>query len=217
MVEGEHDQRYFALADRLHYEETGLRLLGKRVSAFPTGIGDEGGSFGLQKHFHPLRAIMDRDVSQEGRKVFHSIALFDDDLEGKRGFGALSGQHLNYKKWRDIFLLQRILPRSTRDPVHLARLVAEANEPWKGMDCEIEDLISFEVIRLFVADNPGAIFRPLEETAGGFHCSFNPQFKARFIRFVEANALLRDISSVVEVLKSLRYHLGLPPDGESDS
>lgn len=214
VVEGEHDQRYFALADRLHSEKTGLRLLGKRVAAFPTGIGDEGGSFGLQRHFHPLRAIMDRDVTHEGRKVFHAIALFDDDLEGKRGFGALSGQHLNYRKWRDIFLLQRVLPRTTRDPIQLAKLVDEANAPWKGMDCEIEDLISLDVIRAFVAENSGAIFRPLEEKAGGTHCFFKPHFKASFIRFVEANALLYDIVSVVEMLKSLRYYLGLSPDGE---
>lgn len=160
---------------------------------------------------------MDRDVTQDGRKVFHAIAVFDDDLEGKRGFGALSGQHLNYRKWRDIFLLKRVLPRTTRDPIHLAKLVEETNAPWKGMDCEIEDLISLDVIRAYIAENPGAIFRPVEEKAGGTHCLFKPQFKASFIRFVEANALLCDIMSVVEMLKSLRFHLGLLPDGESDS
>jgi hypothetical protein len=217
VVEGEHDQRYLALADRLYFEKTGLRLLGKRLSAFPTGIGDDGGAFGLQRHFHPLRAIMDRDVTQDGRKVFHAVALFDDDLEGKRGFAALSGQHLNYRKWRDVFLLQRVIPRTTRDPDHLAKLVCEANAAWKGMDCEIEDLISVDVIKAFLVDNSGAMSRPLEERVGGAHCFFKPHFKASFIRFVEANALLCDINSIVETLKSLRFHLGLLPDGEAET
>jgi hypothetical protein len=216
VVEGEHDQRYFALADKLYFEKTGLRLLGKRLAAFPTGIGDDGGAFGLQRHFHPLRAIMDHDLTPDGKKVFHAIALFDDDLEGKRGFGALTGQHLNYKKWRDVFLLQRILPRSSRDSAQVTKLVDEANSRWKGMDCEIEDLVSLDVIKAFVADIPAAVFRPTEEKAGGAHSFFKPHVKASFIRFVEANALLCDVASIIEVLKSLRFHLGLTPDGDPD-
>lgn len=216
VVEGEHDQRYFELADKLYCKEFGLRLLGKRLAVFPTGIGDDGGAFGLQRHFHPLRAIMDHDLTQDGKKVFHAIALFDDDLEGKRGFGALTGQHLNYKKWRDVFLLQRILPRSNRDSIQVAKLVDEVNLPWKGLDCEIEDLVSLDVIKAFVAENPGAIFRPSVEKSGGAHTFFKPHVKASFIRFVEANAMMCDLASVIEVLKSLRFYLGLTPDGDAD-
>lgn len=214
LVEGEHDQRYFALADRLYTESTRMRLLGDRLVTFPTGIGEEGGSFGLQRFFHPLRTIIDRDLTPSGHKVFHAIALFDNDIEGKRGFGALTGQHLNYRKWRDVFLLQRVLPRTTRDPVQLAGLVSTANEPWKNMDCEIEDLVHIDVIKEFVTLHPQAIKREPEERAAGVHCRFERHAKANFIRFVETNALLCDVGSIVDLLKSLRYHLGLPPDGD---
>src|SRR3954451_9970102 len=75
LVEGEHDQRYFSLADKFYVQKTGLRLLGSRVSVFPTGLGEEGGAFGLQRHFHPLRANMDVDLTEDGKKVFHAIAV----------------------------------------------------------------------------------------------------------------------------------------------
>ena len=149
LVEGEHDKRYFVLADQLYSDKAQLRLLCPRLAVFPTGIGDEGGSFGLQRHFHPLRAVMDSEMTPNGQKIFHAIALFDDDIEGRRGFGALSGQHLNYRKWRDVFLLQRSLPRSTRDPVQVNNLVQKANDDWRGMECEIEDLVAIGIIKEF--------------------------------------------------------------------
>ncbi len=214
LVEGEHDQRYFILASRLHAQKTGLSLLGSRLAIFPTGIGDEGGAFGLQRHFHPLRAIMDRDVTREGRKVFHAIALFDDDMEGNRGFSALTGQHLNYRKWRDVFLLQRVIPRSTRDPDQLAKIVTSSNASWKGLNCEIEDLVGIDIIKAFVDDNPTSLIRQLDERGAAVHCSFKRHAKADFIRFVEKNAVFEDLNTIIEVLKSLRYHLGLAPEGD---
>jgi len=214
LVEGEHDQRYFGVADRLYAAETGLQLIGNKLAIFPTGIGDEGGAFGLQKHFHPLRAIMDRDVDRDGHKVFHAIALFDSDLEGRRGFAALSGRHLSYRKWRDIFLLERCLPRTTRDSAQLEKLVATTNVPWKGMDCEIEDLVSPDISECFLQENPNAVFRTNEERAGGMHYFFRPQYKSKLVKYVEDYALLADVQRVVEVLKSLRFYVGLPPDGE---
>jgi len=216
VVEGEHDQRYFALANQLYHKQTGLRLLSSEIAVFPTGIGDEGGAYGMQRHFHPLRAIMDKDITPEGKKVFHAIALFDDDTEGRRGVNALTGQHLNYRKWRDVFLLKRVLPRTTRDVQHLVRLIDTENDPWKGMDCVIEDLVSFDVVTAFLKDNPGAMLRSPHENAGRAHCVFKSHLKAVFIRFVESNALLEDVHDLVEFLKSLRYHLGLSPDGDGE-
>jgi hypothetical protein len=46
---------------------------------------------------------------------------------------------------------------------------------------------------------------------------FKTDSKANFIRFVEKNAILEDLSLIVDTLKSLRYYLGLPPDGETIS
>ena len=214
LLEGESDQRYFALADRLYAEQYGRRLIGDKIAAFPTGIGEDGGSFGLQRNFHPLRAIMDKDVTSDGKKIFHAIAVFDNDLPGVRGFGALTGQHLNYRKWRDVFLLQRVLPMKTRDPVELAKLVDVENASWKGMSCEIEDLVSAELIKEFVNGASNCIEREIEEKNGGLHCFFRSHAKPNFLRFVEENAVLRDVESIVELLKALRFHMELPPDGD---
>ena len=157
---------------------------------------------------------MDRDMTPDGQKIFHAIALFDSDPEGKRGFGSLTGQHLNYRKWRDVFLLQRSIPQTTRDPVQVAHLVDKANEKWRGMDCEIEDLVSLGLIKAFITENPNSVQRPPEESNGAVHCRFHRPAKANFVRFVEGNAILQDLSLIVDALQSLRYHLGLPPDGE---
>ena len=217
LVEGEHDQRYFILADRLYSKEHNLCLICPRLAIFPTGIGEDGGSFGLQRNFHPLRHVMDIDMNQNGKKVFHAIALFDSDIEGKRGFGALTSNHLNYRKWRDVFLLQRSIPRTTRDPVQVEKLVEKNNEHWRGMECEIEDLVAIGIIKEFVAENPNSVQRPIEERDGAVHCKFHRHAKANFVRFVENNAILEDLTLIVETLKSLRFHLGLPPDGEPTS
>jgi hypothetical protein len=157
---------------------------------------------------------MDRDITPNGQKIFHAIALFDCDTEGKRGFGSLTGQHLNYRKWRDVFILQRSIPRTTRDPVQVAHLVEKDNADSWDMECEIEDLVSLGLIKAFIAMNPSSVQRPPDERNGAVHCRFHRPAKANFVRFVEENAILQDLSLIVDALKSLRYHLGLPPDGE---
>jgi hypothetical protein len=217
LLEGEHDQRYFALAARLYSERTSLSLLGPRLAAFPTGIGDEGGAYGLQRHFHPLRAIMDCDVDAEGHKVFHAVALFDDDYAGRRGFAALTGQHLNYRQWRDVFLLKRSISRSTREPSQLTKLIDKDNLAWRGLDCEIEDLVDLGLIQAFVREHSRCVVADPDVRDGGIHCRFTSDGKTQFIRFVESNAGFADVQRIVEILKSLRYLVGLPPDGDVTS
>lgn len=208
LVEGEHDQRYFALAGRLHCESTGFNLITPDLSIFPTGIGDAGGAFGLQRHFHPLREIMDVDVGADGRQPYFAIAIFDNDLEGKRGFSALTGRHLVYRKWRDVFILHRSIPRTTRDPAQVERLVEQANAEWRNEDCEIEDMLSAGLVTAFIDENSNAAYRRANGSRG-----VKNDAKARFCRFVEQNAMVADVRMLIEALKSFRYFLGLNPDG----
>lgn len=213
LVEGETDRRYFMLAARLYEEECGRRLLGNDVAVFPTGIGDEGGAFGLQRHFHPLRSVMEIDLTPEGRVVFHAIALFDNDMNGKKGFNALTGQHLNYRRWRDVFLLHRSFPMTTRDPVQVEKLVVAGNEDFKMMDCEIEDLVNESVVDAYAQQNPRAFIRPPSRVGTGIHLSFVKGEKGQFCSFVERYAICDDVRAIIEILKALRYFLGLKPDG----
>ncbi|EEF62495.1 hypothetical protein [Pedosphaera parvula] len=215
LVEGEHEQRYFSLADRLYRQKENKALISTQISIFPTGIGDDGGAFGLQRDFHPLRAIMDVDLSADGKRACYAVALFDDDMPGRRGCNSLTGQHLTYRKWRDVFLLQRLLPRSTRSPEQMQKLVDEANQPWRGIDCEIEDLISIDLLSEFLKGNHKAAEREPQEVAGSVRCSLTSAGKAQYVRFVEDNALLADVRCLVDFLKSMRYHLGLEPDGDT--
>jgi len=214
LVEGEIDQRYFTLADTLYFKENGARLLGNQVSVFPTGIGEQGGAYGLQRHFHPLRANIDMDRTPDGNAVFHAIALFDNDSEGKRGFNALTGQHLSYRPWRDVFLLHRRIPRTTRDPAQVEKLVAASNVNCRSLDCEIEDLVCLDLVKVYGEANPRAFFRPTLVVDADIRVSVSKGEKGRFCSYVEQNALLSDINALVDVLKALRYFMGLDPDGD---
>ena len=214
MVEGEHDERYVKLAARLYHRETGRHLLGRDLVVFTPGIGENGGADALQRNFPVLRGIMDVDLTPEGKNVYRAIVLLDQDSAGLRGSRALTGSHSNYKLWRDVFLLCRKLPRHSRDLVQLTRSIEANNAPWKGMECEIEDLVDIDLLEEFLRQNPGAAVREIERRADGHHCFLRPHYKGQLVRFVEKNAQLRDVSVLVEVLKSLRYHLGLPDDRE---
>ncbi len=214
IVEGEHDVRYFRLADGLYFNKTGLRLLNQKFSIFATGLGKDGGAFGIQRHFHPLRANMDCDLTPEGKRVFHAIALFDGDIEGRRGFNALTGQHLNYRKWRDIFVLHRVMPRTTRDPEQLAKFIEIENRQWAHMNCEIEDMLSTHIVKGFLGESAINASFAFEEQGDGFHCNLTTDGKTHLVRFAEVNAILEDVYRLVETLKFLRFHLGLTPDGD---
>jgi len=48
----------------------------------------------------------------------------------------------------------------------------------------------------------------------GWHFSLTSDGKSKLVGFVEENAVFSDMSVMIETLKSLRYHVGLAPDGE---
>lgn len=82
MVEGVHDQNYFQLASNLYREEHGLTLLGKNLSVFPSGQGNDGGTDGIENYFPRLREYIALDTNED-KQLFKVITLMDDDSAGK--------------------------------------------------------------------------------------------------------------------------------------
>ena len=140
--------------------------------------------------------------------------MLDNDPKGKQTYRALTGRHTNYRENRDIFLLHRKFPRHTRDPNHLTKSIAQENAEWTRLDCEIEDLINIELLEYFLENNPNSIEKRsnINDT---HHIKFKSYAKASLYRFIEENALYEDLFSIVEVLKSLRYYVGLDTEGEN--
>jgi len=214
IVEGELDQKYLFLASDLYRESRRRVLVGPPLSIFPTGIGDAGGTDGILDHYPHLRVLIERDVSPKNQRLYRAIILLDNDSAGKKALKHLRDRYASLRDNYDVFLLNRRLPRVTREPGHLTRLVAELNSEWAGLDCEVEDLLSLKFLEEFVREDPRRCRCEPRRQAGGHHFEFARDAKSALFRFARQYANLDDLTAVVELLKSLRFYLGLDPEGD---
>ena len=214
LVEGETDREYLLFADRFYRREHSRTLLGKNVAVFPTGSRNEGGTFGLIRYFPTLRQLIDLDVDGQGKTVFRAIALVDGDSAGKAAVRLLTSKYTRFVLWRDVFFVQRRLPRKTRDVRALALQVGAANQRWRRWDCAIEDLIDYELLWRYRKIQSRAIPK-LRKIPGGEHeVRVCWQFKQDLVRFCCEHGEYGLAIRHVELLKSLRYYMGLAPDGD---
>jgi hypothetical protein len=65
----------------------------------------------------------------------------------------------------------------------------------------------FRNIEAYAQENPRVLFRPSQNLNGGFHHFIVKESKGGLASFVEQYASFEDLSRVIDVLKSLRYHL----------
>ncbi len=214
IVEGELDQKYFQLASELYRESCGLVLVGPPLSIFPTGIGDAGGTNGILENYPHLRMLIERDASPDNRRLYRVIVLLDNDSAGKKTLNHLRSRYASLRDNYDVFLLCRRMPRETCEPAHLTRLLREANRDWDGLDCEIEDLLSLELLEEFVREDPRRCCREPRYQAGGHHFEFAQDAKSALFRFAQNYANFNDLAAIIELLKSFRYYLGLDLDGD---
>lgn len=214
IVEGENDQKYFELAAKLYRQKNGRELIGKRLSIFPTGPGEEGGAYGIQQYFPTLRNLIDEDPAADGARVFFAVALLDSDPVGKQTYNALTARHTKFLPNRDVFLLYRRYPRTTQNHEQLTRQIKSQNIDWKDLDCEIEDLLSLELLQCFFDDHSGCTIKAPKFLNGAHHFKFTKDAKAPLFRFVEENAILKDLDLLIEALKSFRFYMRLDPDGD---
>jgi hypothetical protein len=212
-VEGETDRDYFKLADDLYFELYGRRLLGDELAVFPTGSGDQGGTYGICEHFPLFRKLIDLDLTPDGRPLFRAIALVDGDSPGKNASRILTSKHVRLMECRDVFVLQREFPRNTIEPNSLKTQIKNANQSWRQLDCEIEDLLSETLLELYLETQPNSIFKQPMRLNGEHHFFFHNESKRDLFRFVEGNAQYEDLRRIIEVLRSMRYYLGIDPDG----
>ena len=213
MVEGDRDVRYFELASRLYSTAVGRSLVGKDLSILSAGTGNQGGTDGVFEEFPTLLKIIQTDCDAQGIALFRVVALLDNDRAGQSLEKALFTQYRTMRPGRDVFLLNRVLPRTSSEPTVLARQIDTANSGWKGLDCEIEDLLGGSLLDAFLAEMPNALVRPIGEVSGHRHFEFSDNAKSRLVLYAEDHAMIQDIDGIVEILKSMRFYLGLDPEG----
>jgi hypothetical protein len=213
-VEGDTDVRYLELAATLYTRATGLRLLGDDLKVLSVGFGALGGTDGIKENLFHLWKLIELDRGQTGSPLYRVIVLLDDDFEGNRTCRYLTDRYIKLRESRDVFVLKRVFPRTSRDPCKLAQIIRDANTSWHDLDCEIEDLLSRELLDVFIEENAGSVRNSAAPANGGYHFDFTAKGKADLCRWVCGVANVKDLTGYVELLKSLRYYLGLKPDGD---
>lgn len=213
MVEGDNDVVYFELAAKLYFEKTRLALIGDDLSIFSAGTGDQGGTTAIFDEYPSLMNIIRTDIDQNGKTLFRVIALIDNDIAGRNLCKNILHQHKQLRNNYHTFVLQHVFPRTTSEPSTLTKQIEKCNSLWSGLDTEIEDLLEKGLIEAFFSDNRNAFSKPYKEMNGQRHYEFTNQAKSNLVRFVKNYATLDDMDALVDVLQSLRFYLGLQPDG----
>jgi hypothetical protein len=214
IVEGNHDDRYLRLADQLYFQSCAKRLITPGMVILPAGDGPDGGTKRILRDFHVVHRAAQADVDANGRQACRIVAILDDDADGRGAFRSLCRDDINCIGWRDVFLLQRWLPRTSRNSQEIDKIVKRNNEQWKNLNCEIEDLLALSLLKKFDEVKPAASRKDRVIVGNGHHSEFTRDGKTWLLNYSEANARLEDVVGIVELLKVMRYHFGLGPDGE---
>jgi len=112
-------------------------------------------------------------------------------------------------EYKDLFRLRPTMPvPGNLDPKTVAKGFERENAAYKGLDWEVEDLVSPDFTELFRLDHPAAV-REKKAVQGKIHWEFTRDGKAEFFRFVKRHAALDDLAQAVAALKGLRAYLNL--------
>lgn len=213
MLEGTSDVAYFNLAARLHRSQSGASLLGTDLSIFAAGLEEEGGTFGISERFPTLFNLASLDQDPSGRRRFRVIALLDDDTMGRSAVNLIAGGHRQIREYESTFRLRRVMPRRTDSARSLGLQTEAANAAFGRLECTIEDMLSDQLCARFVAARPDAVSKPASTAATGTHRYWTPSGKRMLRQFAEEQATIDDVPALVDVLRSLRSYVGLPPEG----
>lgn len=207
MLEGTTDVSYCQLADNHYFQQTGKRLIDEEFHVFAVGKGSAGGTEGVKENLRTLQCILQSEPEPLQIRV---VCVFDHDHAGRKAFSQLKQK---FREWGELFLLQRITPRVTRDPTQFYKTWLRENKHWKNLDCEIEDLVSRDLLDYFVSENPSSVRRPCLEIGGKHHFEFEGHCKGIVARFVERESSFENVVDVIEFLKSFRWLMKLDPEG----
>lgn len=208
LVEGTSDVAIFELASELYEKSTGRSLL-SGLSIVAAGYGDRGGTSGVVRELIGLRNMASTLMSPTGAPLYRVIGLFDNDTAGQKAVNGARIVDTSISEYRDVFRLRPVMPKGSLDPKALQRSFEQLDNNWRGLPWELEDLISQPLIELFSAEYPTAI-TSLKEVSGFIHREFTQDGKSKLVRFCKLYADLDSLSSVVEILHSLRHYMNLP-------
>ena len=212
MVEGTSDVALLDTAAKLYRHSHGVELLGTELSIIAAGYGDEGGVDGINKRFQAIHQVANADRDANGRLTHRFIALYDNDTAGKRAIAVISGFDASIRRCAEVFLLQPVMPlKGGADHRAMQQRFERENGAFRGLDWEIEDLLSHDILCAFEADYPAAVNRRYE-IAGRTHRELTRDGKRQLVRFAQDYATLADVRELIKLLQALRDYCHLQSD-----
>ncbi|MDQ3776810.1 MAG: hypothetical protein M3461_21900 [Pseudomonadota bacterium] len=209
LVEGTTDVELFRLAARLECERTGIDFLAKDLAIVAAGERDRGGVHGVIRELLALRGMARTCLLPNGRPRYRFIGLFDNDKAGQEAVKLARVIDTSILEYKDVFRLWPTMPLAGNlDPGTMQKTFERQNADYKGLKWELEDLLPQQFVAAFLSDYPGAVAHSMS-LRGKVHRDFTRDGKAHLHRFVKQHAVRDDLATVVEVLKAIRFYLGL--------
>lgn len=208
IVEGTTDVVLLGHAATLYARSHSRTILDGDFAIIAAGQGDDGGVHGVNRGLNAIRQVADVDRDASGALRHRFVGLFDNDYAGRNAFNLAPMFDPRIVPFKDIFLLQPIMP-SVGDGRLDRRLEAtKANIPFFGMDWEVEDLCSGRLFALFEEEHPRAV---LQKTAKGskIHREIERASKSELVRLFVQRGDIEDAKEILTLLRLLRGYLGL--------
>jgi hypothetical protein len=168
-----------------------------------------GGTGGVIRELISLRGYARTCLLPNGKPKYRFIGFFDNDEAGRQAVRSTKWLDTSILEYKDTFRLHPIMPLpGNLDPGAVQKAFEQQNGDFRGLNWEMEDLISPNFVEAFLSENPGALRKSIP-VGGKVHRELTPDGKARLHRFVKLNALRSDLVETVGLLKALRFYMGL--------
>ena len=208
-VEGTGDVEYFRIAAQLELAAGGPNLLGDEFAIVAAGEKDKGGVDGLRRQMTTFHALSSTYLKPNGAEAYRFLALFDNDMAGRRAKAAAMVMDASMVEFRDVLCLHPILKPAVGDAAAIGRAIARDNEGFRDIDWEIEDMLSPDFVCAFLEEHPSALIKMKTSIGGHIHRELTRDGKARLLAYARENAIREDVSSLVTALRGLRCYTGV--------
>jgi hypothetical protein len=208
LVEGTSDVTLLGHASSLHAQAHGTVIIDGDFSIFAAGRGDDGGVDGVKRGLITFRQVADVDRDASGAQRYRFVGLFDNDFAGRNAFNVMPLVDPRIERYKDIFLLQPIMPPIGDGIADRLIETTIANLSYSGLDWEIEDLCAENWLVQFETANPRAVLSR-SNVGGRTHREIDRAAKADLVRLFIQTATLADARELVMLLKLMRGYLGV--------
>lgn len=207
LVEGTSDLELLRLASSLERSHSGINLLNEDIAILPAGEKNNGGVNGVLRELITFRGMARTCLLPNGRPKYRFIALFDNDRAGRMAISTLTNIDSSILEFRDVFRLWPIMSiPGNLDPITASKIFNKDNAPYKGLDWELEDLLSEEFLMSFLEEQMRAVLAT-NQSNGKTHREWSRDGKANLHRFTKRYAIREDVYGAIHLLKALRYYL----------